>query len=909
MNTSSIKHDFFSWIITLEQATLSDIDKKMLNLLINNIDNIIPLGTARGARAKKIGQLIEKNCGGLSSELPNFNIKNTSDFEKPSSISELIIGPFRGFTTEETFIFDKKYTFMYGPNGSGKSSFCEGLEYALLGKIEEAESKRIDVQQYTKNVIVGDSKMPIVFGLNADNQKFIIKQNLTAYRFCFIEKNRIDGFARIAANTTKAQQDRIATLFGLDAFNEFVSGFTGNLDERHITLVNNKEIDFNLENQKIIAANTRISVIDRTLQDLSVETVELLNEVGQESINSLENLKIYLVGEDGTKGKISELHELRASKIPIKMDETVFGIHKDTVGVLRTSLTTFAKKTRELEKSSSEVNYKELYTAIKNISKNSDTDNSICPACKTSLEKVVINPFNNAISELAKMGRLAELQDEIEESKSFIQGKIRDANKNIETLNLYKNTLNDKDSPFEQVTNYLITPNRELDKWIASFSVVLVKLEDMIESNINLQSKIHDYNLSLDMIRERKELIDQELLSNQKLKQRFEEINAKITAFTIEKSNLNKQIEEFSAQNDKKLKEIAELNNKIVVHKEFVNSYQIVVEMLKSYTHSLPSKLAVGLSEKAKEFYNIINNHDQDFERLEYLKLPATAGEKINIRFYGDKNEHDALLILSEGHIKILGLAILLSKVVNDNLNFVIYDDIVNAIDDDHRDGISELLMNNILMKDRQHIITCHGEIFISKLEHKLGASVASKEVKSYRFVPSDAIEERGVKISIGSSKHYILLAKKSLLEDSRKDAASRCRQAIESISEQLWSKLYKKLNVKLTVIIRCPGMRPDLSTVVDGLIKELKSISNADALYEELKLLKERYTWSILNKGTHEQGDLPEFERKDITDLIALVESIERKTKELEIDITSGLKLVDNSKQISGEVSSASRK
>ncbi|MBN2259854.1 MAG: AAA family ATPase [Clostridiales bacterium] len=30
---------------------------------------------------------------------------------------------------------------MYGPNGSGKSSFCEGLELALFGDVEEARGK------------------------------------------------------------------------------------------------------------------------------------------------------------------------------------------------------------------------------------------------------------------------------------------------------------------------------------------------------------------------------------------------------------------------------------------------------------------------------------------------------------------------------------------------------------------------------------------------------------------------------------------------------------------------------------------------------------------------------------------------------------------------------------------------
>jgi hypothetical protein len=252
--------------------------------------------------------------------------------------------------------------------------------------------------------------------------------------------------------------------------------------------------------------------------------------------------------------------------------------------------------------------------------------------------------------------------------------------------------------------------------------------------------------------------------------------------------------------------------------------------------------------------------------------------KKIIIRFHGDTKEHDALLILSEGHIKILGLSLLLSKVVNEDLGFIIFDDIVNAIDDEHRDGIAELLLKSPDLKDRQYIITCHGEMFVSKLEHKLGASTAGKDVKSYRFIPLDVNEGRGVKISIGNSKHYLLLARKSLENDARKDVASRCRQAIESISEQLWNKLGKKLNVNLTVKMRSPGSRPELSSVIDSLIKELQGISGLNELQADLKQLKGKYFWSLMNKGTHEQGDLPELERKDVVDLLTLVEKIETK-------------------------------
>ncbi|MFZ2407819.1 MAG: hypothetical protein WAW41_22030, partial [Methylobacter sp.] len=55
---------------------------------------------------------------------------------------------------------------------------------------------------------------------------------------------------------------------------------------------------------------------------------------------------------------------------------------------------------------------------------------------------------------------------------------------------------------------------------------------------------------------------------------------------------------------------------------------------------------------------------------------------------------------------------------------------------------------------------------------------------------------------------------------------------------------------------------------------------------HDELKQLKEKYPWSLPNKGAHEQGDLPEFERKDVSDLLTLVRSIEEKVTTVKLEV-----------------------
>ena len=125
------------------------------------------------------------------------------------------------------------------------------------------------------------------------------------------------------------------------------------------------------------------------------------------------------------------------------------------------------------------------------------------------------------------------------------------------------------------------------------------------------------------------------------------------------------------------------------------------------------------------------------------------------------------------------------------------------------------------------------------------------------------------------------------------KDSAADCRRAVESISYQLWKNLDKRLKVNLKVTMRAPNVKPDLATVVDSLIKELEKVGGVKELHEKLLSLKSKYPWSLLNKGVHEDESQPECERKDILELITLIESIEHDVSSLKLTVT-----IDRTKQ-----------
>lgn len=884
MSPAEVKREFFPWIDTLDHSLLSDVDRKLINLLVANFEMLLPLGTAKGARAKAIGQLITKNHEVLPSDPPDLQLNCPGETEKFGRIAELRIGPFRGFTTSESFVFDKKYTFIYGPNGSGKSSFCEGLEYALLGSIEEAGSKRIPLEEYVQNAQKSYSIPPKAYALDANNQMVEISRNPAAYRFAFIEKNRIDGFARITAATQGVQKDRIATLFGLDAFSDFVDGFTDDFDSRYITLENQKAKEFSKQNQKNEISKDRIEQIEEELSIVALSAEALVNNLANDEVVTFEGMGRYLVGEDGISGIINDLQQKRRAQIPDDLKTDAVDDLLQSLSGIRNSLEQLTRSVVQIGVLSSDINFEKLYSAIASIAEETGADRNVCPACKTPIEEVVVNPFENAVKELEKLHSLTELQKYINDLGHSLANDVRSASASIKSINILGENASYQGPRIPVMSEFVYTDITALETWKPQLERELKDIEKLTQNLKSIKAHVESHNSSLQAKRKAKNAIEEELKKYQVFKNRYDEIVIHRKSLQDEKERLQKEVEFFQSAHKMALKGIEEEDRKIEINRKYVESYRKLIGTLKSYRDQLPSKLAVGLSEMVQDYYNTINGHDPHFEIIDALSLPTAPGQSITICFQGDSCNRNALLILSEGHIRVLGLSILLAKAVKEDLGFLVFDDVVNAIDDDHRDGIAELLLKHPDLKDRQHIVTCHSQMFINKLEHKLGVSLAGKEVKSYRFFPADTTEERCVRACIGDSNHYLLKAKESLNKNELKDAASRCRQGLESVSQQLWNKLGKTLKADLTVKMRSPGSNPDLSTVVDGLIKLIKPIDSLNDLRQELQLLKEKYPWSLLNKGTHEQGDLPELERKDIFDLLALVHSIEEKVSTLKL-------------------------
>src|SRR5690606_38592844 len=124
-----------------------------------------------------------QNRDQISANLPKIDDDKSENFNDIVRINSIEIENFRGFASKEFFDLDKPKILVYGPNGSGKTSFCEALEYSLLGYLSEAEAKRIDVKRYITNLHTGNSSEPIIKGTNSNGEIIEINANPDSYYF------------------------------------------------------------------------------------------------------------------------------------------------------------------------------------------------------------------------------------------------------------------------------------------------------------------------------------------------------------------------------------------------------------------------------------------------------------------------------------------------------------------------------------------------------------------------------------------------------------------------------------------------------------------------------------------------------------------------------------------------------
>lgn len=867
------KLEFQKWLDIIAVEKMNPYEKTIVGIIIENFDEIAACGTANGTRAKLLGNLI-RSLNNKTKETP-ISLKET--YTKQNKVKRLLslsIENFRGFGVKEDFNFKTQYTFYHGPNGSGKTSFCEAIEYSVLGTIAEAASRNIPLNKYITHCGKKNATNPILKCELVDGHEDVFPTSLSTYRFAFIERNRIIDFSHMGAATAKVQADRISALFGLTEFQTFVHEFTDSFDKRYIALesdelqqLKEKKQTYNEDCKKKKPLKERMGVLSQELQ-------QLVDNLGKNDIKTVDEAITYL---DPVDGKIAEASKQAAENHldPININ-IIEEIKKETDRFL-SATSDIQRANREILSDVTSTNLLELYNAVLTLKKT--YVENVCPVCRTPFEKAVENPFEFAENELNKYKRISNAKENIEiHSKEAAQSiqKIKLSLTQKEIKNLLTRLKTDEISvASEQESDY-----RVIDIQQSKLFEQVNQVHSFFE-NEELTSEIEKHNLQ---IKENNAKYNEALKALQKIYKRILSKQTEYDECKKQEDEISNTLRQEKEEIQKAEKKAVSISKNIEFNKKMVDAYESIRRKLVNYMTTLPSRLAKDLSKKACEYYNYINKDDADFELMEFLELPVATSDKIMVKMR-DETYQDALQILSEGHMRILGLSILLAKAVSESMPFLVFDDIVNSIDDDHRDGVAALLITHQDFQNTQMILTCHGELFVTLLE---GYVNNKSKMARYMFLPADTLQERGVVIKYQDSTLPIKVAREKFQNGELKDAAAKCRQAVECISGSLWSKITSSGGT-ISVPLRSIDGRPDLYSIVDGLriATKPKKLLNAENVNGLLTELQNKRIWNQLNKGTHVDQSISEFSRGEVKELLELVEKLNECVKKTKISLT----------------------
>lgn len=871
----------FKRFLVKSAPTLSEYEKKLANLILGGFNEIAEVRSAGGRRGKVLAKLIVDSGEAASPALEIAAEEANANESEIVRLTKVEVEHFRGFSDKHAFEFKNPYTFVYGPNGTGKSSLCEALEYGLLASIHEADSKRIPVSDYIRNATSRRSAKPVLYGNTAKEKGIEVKADPRSFEFCFIEKNRIDGFARVAANSPVAQQTRLAALFGLEEFNTFATQFNDSLDTYLADLVGKKGRDL-AEREKVLAGHkATLEGLPENAKVAEARGAALLSKYPE--CKGLEEIKAVLTGPEGNGGKqkannteIGRLQNLKAAADP----------GTDVILACVDELLRFIKEKAEseafLNQYKDQLSLRDLYAAIQG---NREKFENECPACASELYRdgqlvVPVDPYSNAEEKLKHFDAALRAEERIKEVREALDLGWRDLISTIAKLPASAAAVGFAKAP--EVGSFSAEASDAKDAaGIESFLRAVPAKRELLQE---LKDATAAHNGKVEQSKAAIKTLEDDNLAITKDLEEIVAISTLVDANAKSEREATQAIEKFNQENEDLIRE-AEAEKPVVARGwSYSFAYNSLRQKLLAYNAGLPLALAADLNEKTLKFYNEINKNDHPSDRLNSLRLPTAAGERIEIEFEnGDKC--DALQVLSEGHIRCLGLAILLAKITRDRLPFLIFDDVVNSIDDEHRGAIIDLILNPEEVGKRQLIVTTHGEDFVKRLENAVPMKKYKETVTRIDFLVPFAAKKITVKLD--SPRHYLTVATRSYEEGRIRDSLSYVRKAFEEELNRLWKKIAnKKLLAQISVGMRGPG-DPDLMSLATGLLKFLDG-KDVTVFQEALPHLdeilgyreKHKVEWSFLNKGTHEGDRAEEFDavivRRMLETVIKLDEAIE---------------------------------
>lgn len=866
---------FLRWLHARQPAAPENA-RRFANMVFADFERVAETAPQRNARSLHLAALARSALAATSLEMPGGQDQAQQAQWPWTRLRSLTVGPFRGFVREETFDLQKGTVLFYGPNGSGKSSLCEALERALLGSVEEAGLKRLSEDAYLRNIHARRFVEPRLAATGPDRREAAVTANAELFRFCFVEKNRIDAFSRIAQRPPNQRAELIATLFGMEKFNDFCNRFNEEIAPALVT-DGSKQRELGLKREALARDEAIAAGEADALAGHDAENDAYAQAFATDATYA--SLQAF-IGTAEARGRLAELEEL-LDAVPAALIEIDRASLAATFERANAAAEALGTTVRELARRASQVSFKALYGALVELEATSDQR---CPACETPLDQVARNPFDKARAGVVELRELAELQDCEERQREELATACADLRGALGKLSAYLTGQNEQNTPVARFVEALPARPQTEDWWLpvylpeaggidaaASLEQMLAVADRIAQADARAREQLIR---RADLVRERNDLLARQRHIEQRRQARQAIVDGAATA--------RRNMEAFETTNERLIREAEQERRDMERDAPIRAAYDAFLPALRRYRNELPGLLVAGLGDLARDLYNDFNRHDRDEDKLASLHVPLTGEQRIELAFRGAPERRvDALQVLSEGHIRCLGLAILLAKAVSMQSPLVVIDDAVNAIDDDHRDGIKETIFVGDRFAATQILVTCHSPEFIKDIKNSLPAD-RRRDSQEYVLTHHEGDHHPRVHRDLPSSA-YVDKARRDLERFQLRDALGNARRALEMLSNKAWKWLVSHDQGQIRLSLEGPGRAPNLREVCDAIRLKLGNIPNFQhaskqplcEAFTEI-LAASGLTWTYLNKGTHEEDNREEFDRAQVELVVSRLERID---------------------------------
>jgi len=623
------------------------------------------------------------------------------------ALDYLRVKNFRGFgefgsDDKGNFIrFSKLKNIFYAPNGGGKSSLCEALELGTTGDIKEAARRKTKVKEYISR---GEIK-PQLMLVGKDGGK--VDQSIS-WSSCFIDRNRLQEFSLLGSKDTgSGEGDVLATLFGLEELQEVISRF---VRPESFTLKTSMRAD----QAEALAALERDraqlgQVRRRHKHDLQRSISEICKLLGLRLDQDFEIRPKVKRLRQSIDMHIRGAERLRAAKAPVAIPEKQVW---RTCAIAKRLLRRRAGIESALLDRASEINYRAIFDALEAIEQHAG---EACPACLTPLDQVVMNPFERAREQLKVLGALESLEQSRQRNDARIAlwaSKIATGINDIQ-----RNEYVDIPCPLnmDDLVGMLAEFHAATDRSQVAPSALnsFLKLCDANTGLIEAYLRACDRRrLEVGQAETQASRLDTQVDRLKKVDDLLKRLFESKTRAETEFKTANLNMAQLIGQKTVLINDAVDNKHFNQLLRDLVTEYRTLYSDLLDYKLELEKARITGIEAKAAEYYRAINNHDDDHEQIQTLSFQKlTDGYRIRITNV-DGSSVDAFAVLSEGHLRALGLSILLAMAEKNNFPLIVFDDVVNAIDTDHRSNIIDLFFNDAYLRRIQMVVTTHDRLF-----------------------------------------------------------------------------------------------------------------------------------------------------------------------------------------------------